>query len=253
MSQKSEKKQEEKESPKKMSLRFYNEITELREHLKKVKETGTFDEEKENIQQKVLDISKRMLREILDIPPSYTYEEIEGHVSKHKGLDDEGKTHVRIISSLLSDTEFSPKPEYERLDSIMEGLISFSEWSANYVPGKGTIKKKKKNSLFSGLWYIIKAATFIFWFPFYWFYTSAKRFREKNKISEDPAYPIKKEIKKANRHHARKDMKKAIQTYEHIRELYNDSPAEVKALVRPDILSLHEKIMSDYKSMVEKK
>jgi len=248
-----DKKQEEKESPKKMSLRFSNELIGLRERLKKTKEDGSFDSAKNEIQENVLDIAKRMLREILDIPSSYTYEEIETYVSNHKGLDDEGKTHVRIISSLLSDTEFSPKPEYDRLNSIIEGLLSFTEWSTNYIPGKGTIKKKKKNKFFSGLWYIIKAATFIFWFPFYWFFTSAKRFSEKNKINEDPSYPLKKEIKKANKHHSRKDMKQAIQSYEKIREEYNKSPAEVKALVRPDIISLHEKIMSDYKSMAEKK
>jgi hypothetical protein len=253
MADKPDKKSVEKETHKKMSARFSKELVSLKDSLLQSRQEGRFEDEKEGIQDRVLDVAKRMLREMLELPPSYTYEEIETYVSASKLLDEEGKTHARIISSLLSDTEFSPRPEYERIESIIEGLMSFTEWAAGYVPGKGSVKKKKKSRLLSGIWYLVKGATFIFWFPFYWFITSIRRFSEKNRITDDPSYPIKKELAKAKKHHSRKDMKKAIEAYEKVRDLYSKSPAEVKALVRPDILALHEDIMSDYKSMSSKK
>ncbi|MFT4309594.1 MAG: hypothetical protein ACMXYL_03850 [Candidatus Woesearchaeota archaeon] len=242
-----------KDPPAKVAARFQNELSDIKDLLQSAKDDGSFEDSKEKIYDGLLDIAKRMLREILEFPASMTYEEIETIISEHKELDEEGKTHARIISSLLNDAEFSPNPEYDRLDSIIEGMTSFAEWSKNYRPGLAQKKKRKGIGFFRGILLFLKAATFIFWFPFYWFFASLKRHSQKKRISDDPSYPIVKEIARANKMYKRKDMKRAIESYDKIKELYNTSPTEIKAMTRPEILALHEKIMSDYKSMAKKK
>jgi hypothetical protein len=253
MSKKIEPKTEEKETSKKMSARFSKELTDLKDRLEKSKLENTFEKQKDEMQISLLDIAKRMLREILEIPSSFTYEEIEKFVSAHKALDDEGKAHIRLISSLLNDSEFSPKPDYQRIDSMIEGMLIFSSWSSNYDSQKQVIIKRKPNKIANGLWMLLKGTTFIVWGPFYWFFSSIKRFREKNKITEDPAYPIRNELKKANKFYKRKNINAAIASYDKIRILYDKSPVEVKAMVRPQIIALHETIMSDYKNITSKR
>ena len=93
----------------------------------------------------------------------------------------------------------------------------------------------------------------IIFFSFYWFFSSARRYSEKRKISNDPAYPLRKEIARANRYHKRKDIKNAIASYDRIRDIYSKVPVEIKAMMRPEIISLHERIVLDYNSISSKK
>jgi len=209
----------------------------------------------EAMEPQIFSTIRESIAAIFSINLAFTYEELEETIKKQELSGDLESIAQKIVSELNS-LEYSSEKPYGKLIGIVDHLIKlYYAYFDGRIP-KAKKQKQRRNfivAIMLFLWKVFKGITFIIWFPFYFFFTSLHRYREKKHLREDPAYKITRLLAKGEKQIKSKKILSGIATYEKIVAEYEGAANDLKALVRSRIIEFYSEIMREHAKLADEK
>ncbi len=248
-----------KKSIEEILLYYEKEFSILKEDLKKIldsynKNSNIIDgiDEKTYIDNTMNEYFKKIRAffiDVLKLKKGFTYEEVYKNISR-RHISESLKNDFKKLVLELNDLEYSPNKNYEKLQFILDELLSLSKKMFLYEEEKHKNVKEKSEFLefLQKIFLFLKKVTFIFWFPFYFLFLKLKSLFVRE---ETGVFKVKKLLEEGNKLLEKKNLYEAVKLYDVIRKEYYYLEEDDKLLLKGKIVEFYNKILELYKELEE--